>query len=108
MGGDFLAFDGSVVNLLGSEFSLDGELLDTLIFDDPFTISDRDVTLSGTLEDGSLFSFGLNTSFNSFFNTSEDFFDLGATLTVTLVPEPGSLALLGLGGLTMLRRRRSA
>ena len=75
-----------------------------MTFDEPFAISDRDVTLSGTLEDGSLFSFGLDSSFDN----SGDFFDLGATLTVTLVPEPGSLALLGLGGLTMLRRRRSA
>ena len=88
VGRSFLAESGSEVNLLGSEFFLDGELLDTLIFDEPFTISDRDVTLSGTLEDGSLFSFGLNSSFVS----SEDLFELGATLTVTLVE---TLALAG-------------
>ena len=76
-----------------------------MTFGDPFTISDRDVTLSGTLEDGSLFSFDLNSSVVN----DGDLFELGATLTVTFVPEPGSLALLGLGGLTtMLRRRRSA
>lgn len=32
--------------------------------------------------------------------------DLASTLTFTQVPEPGSLALLGLGGLALLRRRR--
>ena len=108
VGDGFAADSGSEVNLLGSEFFLDGELLDTLTFGDPFTISDRGVTLSGTLEDGSLFSFDLNSSFVGF---EEDLFELGATLTVTVtvVPEPGSLTLLGLGGLTtMLRRRRSA
>ena len=57
--------------------------------------------------DGSLFSFDLNP-IESYGN---DFFASGATLTVTVasVPEPSSaLALLGLGGLTMLRRRRTA
>lgn len=32
--------------------------------------------------------------------------DLASSLTFTIVPEPGSLALLGLGGLSILRRRR--
>ena len=102
VGDAFFAFSGSEVNLLGSEFFLDGELLDTLIFDEPFTISDRDVTLSGTLEDGSLFSFGLNSSFVGF----EDFFAEDATLTVTAVPEPASAAVVALGGIALLTRRR--
>lgn len=38
----------------------------------------------------------------------EAFFGIGAIhLTATDVPEPGSLALIGLGGLIMLRRRRN-
>jgi hypothetical protein len=31
----------------------------------------------------------------------------GMTLSATFIPEPGSVALLGLGGLTLLRRRRA-
>ena len=107
VGDAFAAFDGSEVNLLGSEFFLAGELIDASTLDGAFTISDRAVTLSGILNDGSLFSFDLNAIESS----GNDFFAPGATLTVTVasVPEPSSaLALLGLGGLTMLRRRRTA
>ena len=107
VGDIFAAFDGSEVNLLGSEFFLAGELIDASTLDGAFTISDRAVTLSGILNDGSLFSFDLNPIESS----GNDFFASGATLTVTVasVPEPSSaLALLGLSGLTMLRRRRTA
>ena len=45
------------------------------------TILDRNVTLSGLLEDGSAFRFDLNTSESS----QNDFFSPNATLTVTLV-----------------------
>ena len=95
VGDVFAAFDGSEVNLLGSEFFLAGELIDASTLDGAFTISDRAVTLSGILNDGSLFSFDLNPIESS----GNDFFASGATLTVTVasVPEPSSaLALLGL------------
>ncbi len=106
LGRGFGANDGSEVNFLGTSFSLDGEILDALAFNEPFTITDRDVTLSGTLADGSLFSIDLTQ--NGPFSFSGDFVNSDATLTVTLIPEPTSLALLGLSGLAMLRRRRSA
>ena len=80
----FMANFGSVVNLLGSDFVLDGVLLDDLILGEAFTIPDRDVTLSGLLADGSTFSFDLNSEFIRF-DPLRDTFDLGATLTVTLV-----------------------
>ena len=45
------------VNLFGSNFVLDGELLDDdLVVDQAFTIDDRDVELTGSLADGSVFS----------------------------------------------------
>ena len=103
---DFDAQAGSEINLFGGEFFLDGVFLDSsLTLGQPFTIFDRDVTLSGRLADGFAFSFDLNSTDN----LTEDFFDPDATLTVTfvgVVPEPGSLGLLGLGSLILLGRRR--
>ncbi|MCH7752566.1 MAG: hypothetical protein IH898_10490, partial [Planctomycetes bacterium] len=82
VGNDFDAFSGSEVNLFGTEFVLDGiDIMASLTLNDPFTITDRDVTLSGLLADGSPFSFDLNST-NAF---PQDYFDPGALLTVTLV-----------------------
>jgi len=87
-----------------SIFSVDGMLLDALKVGEVFTITDRDVTLSGLLADGSPFSFDLNTT-----GISGDSFSQGTTLTVTLVvPEPASFAMLMLGGCLLLWQRRSA
>ena len=80
IGQPFVAQSGSEVNISGSEFSVDGVVLDTLQFGQAVTITDRDVTLSGVLDDGEPFSFDLN-SVNSYPN---DRFDPDATLTVTL------------------------
>ena len=80
VGDGFFARIGSTVNLLGSDFMLDGVLLNGLVPGEAFTIVDRDVTLSGVLEDGSAFSFDLNTDFNNL----QDTFEPGSTLTVTL------------------------
>lgn len=98
--GDGFSAQESTVNLSGSDFALDGVLLNNLVSDQAFTILDRDVTLTGLLEDGSPFSFDLDD--NSFFFS---------TLTVKLspVPEPTSMAFLLLGcGLAGMRRVRSA
>jgi len=101
-GGDLSFVGGSVVNLLGFDFAIDGVLLDSLTIGDAFTIVDRDVTITGRLAvDGLGFSFELPPLL------------LGpqSTLTVTLVepvPEPGSMGLLGLGGVVLLGRRRKA
>ncbi len=94
LGEGFRALGGSEVNLFGTEFLLDDERLDALILGDPLTISNRSgQTLSGTLADGSTFSFALNDSDNF----SDDFFAVDALLTVTLVPEPNSALFLLLG-----------
>ena len=76
----FNAESGSMVNLMGTEFLLDGVLLDSLVAGEAFTINDRDVTLSGLLADGTPFEFDLNSTTNFF----EDSFAPDATLTVTL------------------------
>ena len=89
VGDRFDAFDGSQVNLIGTEFFLDGSELEGFIVGEPFTVTDRDMTLSGLLADGSPFSFELNSGFSD----SHDFFSLGATLTVTSVPEPSCIVL---------------
>ncbi len=105
LGDRFTARRGSTVNLFGSSFLLDDVLLDDLVFGEAFTIFDRDVTLSGLLSDGSAFSFDLNSNF---LTQDQDRFESGSTLTVTLtsVPEPSSLAVLGLSSVIFLGRRR--
>jgi len=89
LGFDFNASSGGEVNLFGSNFVLDGVLLDSsLTIGDAFTINDRDVILSGVFDDGSVFSFSLNSGYTE---PSADVFNPDATLTVTLT----STVLLG-------------
>ena len=62
----------------------------------------RNVELSGILLDGTPFSFNLNSSRI----VGKDYFDKGAFLTVTFVPEPSYLALLALA-LPLFTRRQN-
>ena len=73
------SFNDGTMNIYGSEFFIDGLELDTLIPGEAFTITDRDVTLSGLLIDGEPFSFEI-------LSVTRDF-----TITVTL----GSPVILG-------------
>ena len=84
----FIGGVGSSVNFQGREFSINGTLLSDLQLDQPFTITDREVTFSGVLADGEPFSFFLDTFAYPNFGS----FSANATLTVTLV-EP--VVLLG-------------
>jgi len=77
---------GSQVNLVGREFFVAGQELDTLVPGEAFTVTDRDGAITGLLADGQPFSFPLNTGFSINGNFSSD-----ATLTVTL----DALVLLG-------------
>ena len=79
--GQIRADDDSSVNVRGREFSIDDVLLSNLQPGQPFTVSDRDVTLSGLLADGEPFSFSLTdpSPFGSRAISPD------ATLTVTLV-----------------------
>ena len=55
---------------------------------------------------GSYYSFGYLQSSNRQFSPAPDFEFIGIGFRVASVPEPCSLVLLGLGGLTLMRRRR--
>ena len=71
------------MNFIGSDFQINGVDIANLTNDVAFTVDARDVALSGILDDGSPFNLTLiNANPNEFSN----FFDAGATITVTLVP----------------------
>ena len=72
----FFAQDGSEVNIRGTQFSLNGELLDELVVGETFMITEPIQTLEGILADGSSFSF--RESYGG------PVFSPDATLTVTL------------------------
>lgn len=63
---------------------------------------------TGTV-DGDSFTFDVDAP-NAFFDFGRDSRDIvaGQTFTLNIVPEPMTLALLGIGGLVALRRRRTA
>ncbi|CAN0379685.1 unnamed protein product, partial [Ectocarpus sp. 4 AP-2014] len=82
IGYGFEANPDSTVNLVGTEFTLHEALVE-LTPGVPTLILDRDTVLTGRFVDG--------TSFNSsvFRISLENSFSPDATLTLTLVPEPG-------------------
>jgi hypothetical protein len=81
-GGNFREFQTSHadINLFGTDFRLNGVEIPGLVLDQPFTITERSVTLSGLFADGSPFSFDLNTPV-----TTADYFGSGSHVTVTRV-----------------------
>jgi hypothetical protein len=79
------ALDGAAVDIFGWGFSIDGMPLNGLAFGQPIPIIDRDVTLQGTLADGSPFTYELNTQFQ----IGEDFFDDESVVNVVLAPPLG-------------------
>jgi len=84
-GAGFDASSGSTVNLFGTQFEIeDNDITASLTPNVPFTIYERNVTLTSLLADGSSFSLDLNSTDES----GEDYFDFGALLSVTLI-QPG-------------------
>ena len=110
-GGNIFAvrvFSGGEVNFFGTEFFLDGQEID-LNLNEETVIDTRNVTLTGSLADGSLIETSLNTTFGGFFSDNPDGAAVGATVTVTrvsAVPEPGSVILATIGLLPLLLRRK--
>ena len=96
-GGDVFSirvFTGGEVNFFGTEFFLDNQPID-LTLNETFVITDRNVTLSGILQDGSSIETSLNTTFGGFFSANPDGAATGARVTVTLVPDLPPLVVLG-------------
>ncbi len=101
-GGTFKVQATGAVNLTGSSFILDGvDLTPGLTPGVPVTITAREVALEGTFADHTPFNFDLNP-FGQV--VTPHFFSPLATLTISLVPEPGALVLLGAGALAVLGR----
>lgn len=80
VGEDFDAASGSFVNLYGSQFLLNGAPIAGLTLNSPFLLTTRNATLTGTLLDGTPFSFNLNSTNLS----NQDFFPTSATLKLNL------------------------
>ena len=67
------------VNVFGRDFLVDGQSVGDISIGETLMITDRDVTLSGLLSDGSDFSFVLNSTVVE----GEDFFGPNANLSLT-------------------------
>ena len=83
--GYFQAHEQSQANFFGTEFFLDGVEMTQLIPGQPFTIAERDVPFTGTLADGTPFSFLLISEDPHQQGADVDHFAAGAFLTVTLM-----------------------
>ena len=80
-------FGGGEAHFFGSNFALDGVPIQGLTSNQAFTISERDVTLSGLLSDGTPFETDLDLVFGDFFSSNPDGAASAALVTVTLVSE---------------------
>lgn len=84
------AFAGSTVNFVGREFLFNGLPINGLIPGQPHTLTARQGGLSGILADGTAFAFSQGIRGAPYIFSSD------ALLTLTLVPEPMTIVLIGL------------
>lgn len=96
LGNGFRASGTSTVNIFGTSFTLNGNPIESLVLNQPFTLNSPNSTLGGDLADGTSFLF-----------SNDDVFDPNATVTLTVIPEPASLACLSLVGVLLLPRRHT-
>ena len=79
---DFDVTGGSKVNLFGSQFVLGGtDITSTLTPNVPFTVTSRNILLTGILADGTPFDFDLRSDDE----LNRDYFATNAVLTITLI-----------------------
>ena len=97
--------DGVTFNLTGAEFIVNGvDVTDLVKANEPYRVSRRGITVSGTFLDGTSFSFFLRDTRS----VDDTYFSNQATVNLFFaVPEPTSGLLLGILGVgACLRRRR--
>jgi len=102
IGAQLLAFAGSELNILGTEFFLDGVEITGLTPGQEHVVTERGFELTGILVDGSSFGFDLNAGFR----LGEEFFEPGSLVTITRVPSPGTAVAIVFGSVLIARRRR--
>lgn len=75
-------------------------------YDGWWTIFSKDLETPFTIASGSQYSVTVKGLATGTFGLASDSYGTSDTLEVTVIPEPMTVALLGLGGLFLLRRRK--
>ena len=78
----------------------------TTTYDGWWTVQSRDVDEPFTLASGSQYDVTIQGYVTGTFGLDSDSYGTNDVLEVTVLPEPMTIALLGLGGLFLLRRRK--
>jgi hypothetical protein len=113
IGGTLQGDDYDFLDIVDNTLTLDGDLVVSLFngfspeFTDTFIIADAD-TLSGAFANvasGGTLALDNGGSFDVFYGTGSPFDESQIVLT-NYVPEPGTLALLAIGAVGVLRRRK--
>lgn len=103
---DFIGFDEGTLNVYGRTFNIDGVPLNPLEIEFPFSVMQRGIEVSGTLESGEPFAFSLDAPLSS--TLTPGFVSRGfATNLIFIVPEPNAFSLLAFAALGVSVRSRS-
>ena len=101
IGQGFQALEDSQVNIVGSQFFVDGMELENPGVGQSIVLTERNVTITGRLADGQRFQFHLYDEIGQ-----GDFFSPVASVSVTFVPEPNSVVLVLLLGVFLVAARQ--